>query len=131
MRENFVLVNRMTDNKGNQRGEIIESQKLFWSFSDSNIINKLIQLFDEKDKSTDKISNYIENERKVRGLDYVSIKSIVYYDKKENPNLLLELLKDKKCFLHLTIHIAPYSFNHDETGPIHIPSNTKFKNASS
>ena len=68
MRENFALVNRMEHTESAQREEIIVSQKLFWSFLDSNIINKLIHLFDETDKSTDKIGKYIENERRVRGI---------------------------------------------------------------
>lgn len=123
MRENFALVNRMEFIQSGQREEIIKSQKLFWSFLDSNIINKLIHLFDDADESTDKISKYIENERIVRGLDYVSIKSIVYYDKKEKPNLLLELLNGNKCFLHITIHLSPDSFNKNRTGPIHIFKN--------
>ena len=68
----------------NRRSVIFQSQKLFWSFLDSIMINRLIQLFDDKSKNSKvKISNYIENERQIQGLDrsHVTISGEVYGQK--------------------------------------------------
>ena len=43
---------------------IVNSQKQFWNRIDSNIINELVHLF-----HNGYITKYIDNERKLRGLD--------------------------------------------------------------
>ena len=123
MKENIVLVDRMDYNKRRKRDEIIGSQKLFWSFLDSNIINKLIHLFDDTESSPNKISKYVEIERKIRGLDYASIEGKVYREEKLTYNLLLEICKNNKPILHISFHTAPDSFRGSKTGPIHIFKN--------
>ena len=114
----------MEYNQRQKRYNIIESQKIFWSFLDSNIINNLIHLFDDTDPSPDKISKYVENERKIRGLDYETIVGKVYREDDLGYNLLLEIIKDNKRFLHISFHITPNSFNINKYGPIHIYKNT-------
>lgn len=43
-----------------QRNIIISSQKIFWSFLDSEMINKLVNLFDDTDNSSnDKMRKYL------------------------------------------------------------------------
>lgn len=113
----------MNYNKRRKRDEIIGSQKLFWSFLDSNIINKLIHLFDDTDTSPDKISKYVENERKIRGLDYETIVGKVYREDNLGYNLLLEIIKDNTRYIHISFHIIPNTFNKKKTGPIHLYKN--------
>ena len=113
----------MDYNKARQRDEIIGSQKLFWSFLDSNITNKLVHLFDDTESSSNKIRKYVENERRVRGLDDATIEGKIYLEKDLTYNLLLEICKNNKPILHISFHTAPDSFNKKKTGPIHIFKN--------
>ncbi len=113
----------MEHSQSKQREEIIKSQKLFWSFLDSNTINNLIHLFDDAAASPNKISKYIENERKIRGLDNATIEGKVYREKNLTYNLLLEIRKNNKPILHISFHISPDSFNKNKTGPIHMFKN--------
>lgn len=109
-----------------QRKVIIESHKLLWGFLDASMINKLINLFDDTDKSSnDKISHYIENERMTQGLDSstIIIKSMIYGYDKSNSTLLIEIKKNNIDFLHLTIHLNPNSFNPKHSGLIHMVKN--------
>ena len=110
----------------NQRHLIIQSQKLFWSFLDSTMINKLIHLFDStSENSKVKISTYVENERKVQGLTSsdISVESEVYGQTKLNPTLHLDILKNNKEFLHLTLHLSPRSLEAKDHGAIHFFKN--------
>lgn len=113
----------MNYNKRRKRDEIIGSQKLFWNFLDSNIINKLIHLFDDTESSPNKISKYVENERRIRGLDDATIKGEVYREEKLTYNLLLEICKNNKPILHISFHTAPDSFRGNKSGPIHLYKN--------
>jgi hypothetical protein len=92
---------------------------------DSNIINKLIQLFDLKStNSGNKVKTYIEDERLAQGLDYdnVTIKSCAYgYG--QGPSLLIDVFKNNKEFLHITLHLCPQSFELKGSGPIHFRKN--------
>ena len=110
----------------NKRHLFIQSQKLFWSFLDSTMINKLIHLFDKtSENSKVKIVNYIENERKVQGLNSsdISVSSEVYGQTKNNSTLRLDIKKNNKEFLHLTFHLSPDSFDAKHNGPIHFFKN--------
>jgi hypothetical protein len=112
-----------TPNELNRRKEIIESQLLFWSFLDSITMNKLINLFDDSIKIPDKISKYVENERRLRGMDEASIIGKVYGENLGNSTLLLEIIKHNKAILHITFHLSPKTLNSKHTGAIHISKN--------
>ncbi len=101
------------------RNIIIASQKILWSFLDSEMINKLVNLFDDTDKSSnDKMRIYIENERIKRGLDTsgVTVKTLVYGHTDSNSTLHLEINKNNSDFLHLSIHLHVKSFNPKAAG---------------
>jgi hypothetical protein len=111
------------------RNDIIKSQIHFGNFLNADIINKLIHLFDEKYNNyvnkNHKITKYIENERKIEGLDSNNVKilSYVYGETKENSTLFLQIKKNNKDFIHLTIHLIPRNLNPDLAGIIHIDKN--------
>jgi len=110
----------------NQRHLIIQSQKLFWSFLDSTMINKLIHLFDSTSKNSNvKITNYIENERKVQGLTSsdISVSSQVYGQTNSNPTLCLNILKNNNKIMHLTLHLSPRTLEAKDNGAIHFFKN--------
>jgi len=58
----------------------------------------------------------------LHGLDIsgVDIKSYVYGYDISNSSLLLEINKNNKPFIHLSIHLCPKSFDPKSSGPIHI-----------
>lgn len=58
----------------------------------------------------------------MHGLDIsgVDIKSYVYGYDISNSSLLLEINKNNKPFIHLSIHLCPKSFDPKSSGPIHI-----------
>ena len=90
---------------------------------DTNIINKLVNLFDnDSNISHEKIYKYIEDERKRRSLDSsgVRIESYVYGNNNISSNLLLLVKKRNADFLHLTLHLSPKSFHPKDSGLIHI-----------
>jgi hypothetical protein len=110
----------------NKRDMIFQSQKQFWSFLDSTMINKLVHLFDTKSKnSPNKISNYIENERNRQGLETNNISVIgeVYGQKEKRPTLYLGIKKYNKDFVHITFHLVPKLFDPQHNGPIHFVKN--------
>lgn len=113
-------------NQIRQRDTIIQSQKQFWNFLDSNMINKLIHLFDTPTKiPKSTMSKYIENARKEKALNTsnVSVNSYVYGQKESKPSLGLEIKKNNKKFIHLSIHLAPGSLKPTDNGPIHFSKN--------
>lgn len=125
-----------------RRNKIIQSQVIFGNFLDSEITNKLINLFDENNKENESIVKYIESERKRRGYNSsnIIIRSEVYGEKKYNRhqginiqthNLLVEILKDKNPLLHLTIHLIPTTLNPNMSGIFHIYKNIYEKRVSS
>jgi hypothetical protein len=106
-----------------KRNTNIKSQKKFWVFLDSDIINKLVHLFDSDNRHLNKkIYKYVEDERKMKGLDMsgVTIESEVYGHKDSNSSLYLSISKNNKEFLHLTIHLSAKSFNPKDAGLIHM-----------
>jgi hypothetical protein len=80
------------------RDKIIKSQKLFGNYLDSEIINRLINLFDENNKTNNSIVKYVEDERKEEGLSNlnITIKSKVYGTNKNNSTLILKIFKEDK-----------------------------------
>lgn len=114
-----------TQEQLDERSKIIESQKLFGKFLDADIINKLIYLFDNKttniDKN-DKIITYVEDERKKQGLDAsnVLVESEIYGYTRKNSTLHLQIKKNDKDFIHLTIHISPDDLPPQYSTMIHI-----------
>jgi hypothetical protein len=109
-----------------QRNLVIESHKLLWEFLDTTMINKLVNLFDKTDNSSnEKIRKYIENERIAQGLNTsgITVKSEVYGYDDSNSTLYLMIKKNNIDFLHLTIHLSPKSFNPKDAGLIHMFKN--------
>lgn len=108
------------------RNTIIKSQTKFISFLNIEIINKLIHLFDTKNTNVNyKITDYIEDERKQRGLDStgITILSEVYGTNKQKPTLFLIIKKDDIDLLHLSIHLVARNLNPKSSGIIHIMKN--------
>lgn len=116
-------MNRQKDDNLYQRIQALQSQKQLIKYLNSDIINKLIHLFDNKENG---ITKYIENERKRRGLETSNIvyKSQLYGDSMNNPTLLLEMIKNNKVILHLSIHLKFHILTPKSTGFIHISKNS-------
>lgn len=114
-------------NKFSQTKNIIRSHKLFINYLNSDIVNKLIQLFDNDIKrSTDKkIINYIEDERHIQGSNRPNIRyeSKVDLQKSTDPTLILEMIKNNTVIFHFTIHLAITSMKPKKAGIIHIRKN--------
>lgn len=111
------------NNQRKKREEIIKSQKLFWSFLDSTMMNKLVNLFDDTVADHAKISKYIENERRMRGMDDASVVGEVYREFNIESDAVLVISKNNQPILHLSFHLSPYSFSSKKTGPLHIYKN--------
>jgi hypothetical protein len=109
----------------NKRERIIQSQVLFGNFLNSEIINNLVLLFDENNKTNHSIVKYIENERNIEGLNTsnIVIKSKVYGTNKDNTTLILKLFKDNNQILHLTIHLITSNLKPENDGIIHFKKN--------
>lgn len=109
-----------------ERSETIQSQTKFTCFLNFDMINILIQLFHENgnDNST-RIVKYIEDERKVRGLNGTNtkIESKVYGEDRKNSTLHLEIIKKNKRLLHLSIHLCATTLDPQKTGIFHIRKN--------
>ena len=108
------------------RGTIIQTQKLFTQFMNTDMINTLIHLFDCSDNTYNennlKIRKYIENERKLRGMNsgITTIESSVYGYNKGNTSFNLSILQHNKKYIHLSIHLSPNTLEAKDNGMIHI-----------
>jgi len=87
------------------------------------MMNKLVNLFDDTVSSPNKISKYVESERKLRGMDEATAVGKAYGENTEKSTLLLEIIKRNKVLLHITFHLSPYSLEPENTGAIHITKN--------
>ncbi len=104
-----------------KRNKIIQSQIQFGNFLDSDIINKLVNLFDANNKTDISIVKYIENERKLRkyNTSNIEIKSDVYDIDKKNPTLFVKIIKNGTEIIHLSIHLIANKLKPQNTGLIH------------
>jgi hypothetical protein len=110
----------MQNNNDNECKSILESHKLFVKFLNLDIINNLINLFNEKEK----LKKYIEDERKKRGLNNnIKIKSRFYIPKNRIPTLILDIIKNNKSFIHLSIHLPLKYLSTENSGIIHFYKN--------
>lgn len=122
-------MSQYTQNELNERSKIMSSQIIFNNFLNRELINELINLFDETyDKfgnKNEKISKYIKDEREARGLDNnnISIMTKIYGFDKRKSSLILKLFKNNIQFLHLSIHLTVRYLNPKNTGIIHISKN--------
>ncbi len=122
-------INRMkryTKKELKRRNRIIQSQILLGNFMNKELINELVNLFDQKSgDEKEKISKYIKDEREKRGLDNskIKIKTKVYGFFKNKSTFILEIYKNNIKFLHLSIHIAPDDLNPEKHGMLHIFKN--------
>jgi hypothetical protein len=115
-----------TQNQLNKRKSILKSQLLFGNFLDINIITALVDLFKaNKNYITPKIVKYIEDERKMQGLNNrnVKVESEIYNIDTNDSTLHLQIIKNDIDFIHLTIHLVPTTINSDKDGLIHISKN--------
>lgn len=117
-------MSQSNNNDSRKRAAILQTHTLFTSFLTKDIINNLINLFQQEqgDRSKHKIIKYIEDERKRCGLNTnaVTFKSEVYGHNNNNSTLYLGILKDGNEFIHLSIHIAPDNLDTQYAGIIHI-----------
>lgn len=108
------------------RDAIIQSQKLFTQFMNTDMINTLIHLFDCSDNTYNegdlKIKKYIEDERKIRGMDsgITTIESYIYDIHKANSTFMVMIKKNNNDYVHLSIHISPATLEARNSGMIHI-----------
>lgn len=108
------------------RDKILQSQKLFTQFLDTDMINTLVHLFDCSDNTYNmdelKIIKYVEDERKLCGMDdtITIVKSSVYGYNKDNTTFNLKICKYHKKYIHLSIHLSPNSLKAKDNGMIHI-----------
>jgi hypothetical protein len=107
------------------RYNIFQSQTQIVSFLNKDILNALINLFDDSNIDGDKITKYIEDERKARNLNpNIHIISEVNLKNEKDPTLHLGI-KDinNNEILHFSIHLALGAINPKFTGIIHISKN--------
>jgi hypothetical protein len=117
----LIYINRMADNIQNLSNKIniLQSHRCFGNRLNQHIINALINLFDTK--SDKRIIDYINAERKIRGLNTtdISIDSFLYGENTKNPNLMILVKKNGIDFIHLTIHLCIKGLNPKGSGIIH------------
>jgi hypothetical protein len=116
-----------------KRNKIIKSQLLFGNFLNTDIILKLISLFDKNNNTDNNITKFIQDERKEQGLNNstVKIRSEVYKTNKTHYTLHLQIIKNGIEFIHLSIHLISNTINSDKDGLIHIYKNIYKKSISS
>lgn len=94
-----------------------------------NMFNALIHLFDKNVNTYagpyHKITNYINMERAHRHLDMINntVESNVHEHAKKNISLYLNIFKNNKRFIHLSLHLTPKELNPKKEGMIHIYKN--------
>ena len=125
-------MSKYTPNELIFRNKILQSHKLFGDFLDSDIINALINLFNEDNNTSIKITNYIEDERKLRGMgcENIIVKSEVYGTIKYNSTLFLKIIKNGIEIIHLTLHLVPKTLKSNKNGAIHMFKNIYFRESS-
>jgi hypothetical protein len=108
-----------------RRNHSIQSHIQFGKFLDAHIINALIHLFENTPNGYSKITNYIINERKLRGLNdtNINITSMCYGETKNDPTLMLIIKKNNKDLIHLSIHFTIKDLNPKHGGILHMRKN--------
>jgi hypothetical protein len=109
-----------TQNQLDVRKSIIDSHTRFGKFLDSDITNKLINIFTNGD-----IIKYIKDERKAKGLNNagIKIKTKVSGTKNNKSSLYLNIEKNGKHLVHLSIHLIANKLNSKNAGLIHFYKN--------
>lgn len=109
------------------RADIFATHSLLINFLTFDVMNNLIHLFDEDCCNglhfTHKtIKGFIEEERKERGLDNTTITISSKADKKlkASSRFVLDISKNGKGFIHLTIHLVSKERNPEKDGMLHI-----------
>jgi hypothetical protein len=106
-----------------QRYKILQSQLIFGEYLDIDIINRLINLFDDTSKNSDyKVSKYLSDERTYRNLNNsnMEIKGDVYGNRNKGYTLGLAITKNNNDYIHLTIHLSLNSLKPEDAGMLHI-----------
>jgi len=109
-----------------KRDAIFKSQLHLGQYFNVDIINRLVHLFDNSQAiyGTPKIIKYIEDERKLRGLNNsFTVKSRVYISKKHKSTLILDIQNNNKSIVHLTIYLVLTTLNPEDSGMIHFGKN--------
>lgn len=109
------------------RADIFATHSLLIKFLTFDVMNNLIHLFDEDccngHHFTHKtIKEFVEEERKERGLDNTTITISSKADKKlkASSRFVLDISKNGKGFIHLTIHLVSKERNPEKDGILHI-----------
>ncbi len=106
-----------------QRSNVLQSQLIFGKYLDIDIINRLINLFDDKSNNSEhKISKYLSEERLYHKLNSnnVEIKGDVYGNSNKGYTLGLAITKNKNDYIHLSIHVSLSSLKPEDAGMLHI-----------
>jgi hypothetical protein len=108
-----------------KRSIVLESHKELGNYLNADIINRLIHLFDNSIvNGNPKIIRYIANERNIRGLDdSITITCSVHFSKRFGYTLILDIKKNNRSIIHLTIHLVLHQLNPQNTGMIHFGKN--------
>lgn len=118
---------KYTKKELDKRKTILQSQIKFTCFLNLDMINLLIYLFDHKNQNDDnpKIIKYIQDERKVKGLNSsnITIEHKVYGEYSDSSTLHLGIRKNNRDILHLSIHLCVKNLEPKHTGVIHIYKN--------
>lgn len=111
------------------RSLILNSHRELTKFMNTDIINKLVHLFDDDISNyaneNYKITKFIEDERRFRGLDNsnITVSSELYGENNDNSTLFLIIKKNNIDILHLSIHLTIKNLNSNSSGIIHISKN--------
>ena len=108
------------------RKSILETQPKFCNILDVDKMNLLIHLFDTETINTPlpKISDYIKEERQIRGLpSNIKVIHKAYGENHNKSTLLLDIKNSNGSLLHLTIHLCVESLNSENAGVLHIARN--------
>ena len=104
------------------RSDIIQSHRLMRKILNAHNINSLVYLFNINNKNEEhNIAKYIEDERNHMKLSSTNVR-IKYYVKGFNTNksmLIISIIKNKKEFVHLTIHLSLHTLHDNSMGMIH------------
>ena len=73
------------------RKEILESHKKLGNYFNGQIINKLIHIFDQNNNTNNRITKYIEDERRREGLNDSNVYTVSYVYKNNSNEYTLHL----------------------------------------
>jgi hypothetical protein len=115
-------MSKYTPSELETRNAIMQTHHLFGDVLDVDMITALVYLFDDIHNDTIySMRKYVEEERMNRGLEQSSVQvscdiSGISY---KNPLLCVDIKKNGKKFIHLTIHLVMHTLESKNNGMIH------------